>query len=157
MPAGERDRIRNLIRTRPWAKTEHERILAEAEKGNGFWAGFLYALNGDAKYLDAAREYLTGSLGAESWQVRNYAQRMADQYLATSAREVFEGVEQTRVLMLTGEYTRASKSSINWRRWRSAVRGVRRPCLPRRTNRAPVRGNRRFAAWKSLPSRGRPC
>ncbi len=78
MPDAERDRIGKLIRTQPWAKTEYERIQAEAEKGDGFWAGFLYALDGDAKHLDAARKFLLSSFGADAFNVRYYAERMAD-------------------------------------------------------------------------------
>jgi len=80
MPAAERERIRNLVRTQAWAKAEHERIraAAEAEKPDGFQAAFLYALEGDAEHLATARQYLDKTLGPESWGVRNYTERLAD-------------------------------------------------------------------------------
>jgi len=78
MPREERHRIQTLVRKEPWAKAEYERIRAEAEKGNGFWAGFLYALDGDAGQLDTARKYLMGAIGPESWNVRHYSKLMAD-------------------------------------------------------------------------------
>ena len=78
MPAEERQRIQGLVRKEPWAKTEYARVRAEAEKGNGFWAGFLYALDGDEGQLDTAREYLMGAIGPESWNVRHYSKLMAD-------------------------------------------------------------------------------
>ena len=58
MPPRERARLRTQIRTQPWAKAERERIRAMAAKGDGFWAGFLYALEGGPTHLPAARAYL---------------------------------------------------------------------------------------------------
>src|SRR6516162_7122469 len=58
MPASERERILKLIKTEAWAKAEHERVKALADKGDGYWAAFLYALEGDAKHLATARSAL---------------------------------------------------------------------------------------------------
>jgi hypothetical protein len=78
MPAVERQRIQELIRTQAWAKAEYERLRTEAGKGDGFSAGLLYALEGDAKHLAAARKYLLGALGPDAWGVREYTKRLAD-------------------------------------------------------------------------------
>jgi len=78
MPPAERQRILDLVRTQTWAKAEHERLRAAADKGQGFPAGLLYALEGDARHLEAARKYLFGALGPNAWAVREYSKRMAD-------------------------------------------------------------------------------
>lgn len=78
LPAAERQRIRELIQSQPWAQAEHERLRTEADKGHGFAAGLLYALEDDAKCLEAARKYLLGTLGPDAWEVREYAKRLAD-------------------------------------------------------------------------------
>ena len=54
----ERERIRGLIATEGWAKLEYARVKAAADKGDGFWAAFLFALDGDAKYLATAKNDL---------------------------------------------------------------------------------------------------
>ncbi|MFW6108777.1 MAG: hypothetical protein ACOC8D_03075, partial [bacterium] len=78
LPPRERQRLLKLIREEPWAKAEHERIRGQAEKGDGFWAGLLYALEGDPNHLPAARAYLMKHCGPEAWAVRTYTQRLAD-------------------------------------------------------------------------------
>jgi len=78
MPQRERQRILKLIDSAPWAKAEYTRIRAEADKGNGFWAGFLYALHHDERYLDACRKYLIRTCGPKAYAVRTYTKRLAE-------------------------------------------------------------------------------
>ncbi len=58
LPPRERARILGLVRTEAWARAELERVRAAAQKGDGYWSAFLYALEGDARYLAAARRWL---------------------------------------------------------------------------------------------------
>ena len=78
MPPAERDRIRGLIRGQPWAAAEYERIRGEAAGGDGYWAAFLCAFEGDQKHLAAARNYLMQTVGPETYGVREYTKRLAD-------------------------------------------------------------------------------
>jgi hypothetical protein len=78
MPAAERERILATIRSEEWAKAEHVRVKAAAEKGDGYQSAFLYALEGDAKYLPAARKWLMGRFGANAWGVKRATERLAD-------------------------------------------------------------------------------
>src|SRR5579871_3032808 len=55
LPPAERERIRGLIAHEAWAKGNYAWLQGSAAQGNGFHAAFLYALDGDAKYLPAAR------------------------------------------------------------------------------------------------------
>ena len=78
MPRRERERIRGLIARHDWARAEYERVQAAAGKGNGYEAAFLYALDGEAKHVPAARRWLLKKYGPKAWAVRTYGQRMAD-------------------------------------------------------------------------------
>ena len=60
MPKRKRDEIHQLIREHDWAKADYARIKQEAAKGNGYWAAFLYALDGNAAQLATARKWLVG-------------------------------------------------------------------------------------------------
>lgn len=63
MPVSERQRLLNLVRTQEWAAVDYARVKALATKGDGYWAAFLYALEGDAAYLPAARRKLQSQYG----------------------------------------------------------------------------------------------
>src|SRR5262245_43797179 len=78
MPARERERIRALIRQHDWAKAEVARLQAEAGKGNGHAAAFLFALEGDPKNAETARKWLLGRYAADSYWIREYRKRLAD-------------------------------------------------------------------------------
>jgi len=52
MPSVERDRLHGLISKGGWAKEDYARLKSAASTGDGFAAGFLYALDGDPR--DAA-------------------------------------------------------------------------------------------------------
>jgi hypothetical protein len=78
MPRAQRERIKRLIQTQPWAKTEHERLREVAAGGDGFAAALLYALDGDGAHLKIARDYLLKHLGPQAWGVRTYTERLAD-------------------------------------------------------------------------------
>jgi len=72
MPQDERDRIRELIQREVWAKEEYARVKAAAEKGEGYWSAFLYALEDDPRYLPAARKWLLayGERGGDIYKAR---------------------------------------------------------------------------------------
>ncbi len=70
MPEAERARIRGLIEKEPWAKEELARLRAAAEKGDGFQAAFLYALDGDASLIPTAAKWLLGQFGPKAWSVK---------------------------------------------------------------------------------------
>lgn len=78
MPTKERERIRALAAKEDWAKAEYGRIKAAAAKGDGYLAAFLYALEGDAKYLPAARKLLLDRYGPEAYWVKEYRKRLAN-------------------------------------------------------------------------------
>ncbi|MBM4019356.1 MAG: hypothetical protein FJ288_13715 [Planctomycetes bacterium] len=66
MPAEERGRLRQLIATQEWAKADYARIQKAAGKGDGFLAAFLYALDGDPRYVPIAQKWLLERFGANS-------------------------------------------------------------------------------------------
>lgn len=70
MPAAERERIRALLGKEAWAKEELARLRAAAEKGDGYAAAFLYALDGDASRIPVAAKWLLGQFGPKAWFVR---------------------------------------------------------------------------------------
>jgi len=70
MPAEERGRIRQLIARQEWAKADYVRIQKAAGKGDGFLAAFLYALDGDPKYVPIAQKWLLERFGANSGTTR---------------------------------------------------------------------------------------
>ena len=72
MPQRERERIRGLIQREEWAKTEYERVKKAAEKGDGYWSAFLYALENDPRYLPAAKKWLLeyGKRGGDIYKAR---------------------------------------------------------------------------------------
>lgn len=74
MPQSERDRIFSLIQQEDWAKAEYKRVKEAAEKGDGYWSAFLYALEGNGKYLQAARNWLLiyGRRGGDIHNVHVY-------------------------------------------------------------------------------------
>jgi hypothetical protein len=78
MPAAERTRLHKLIRAHDWARAEHDRLKTAAGKGDGHAAAFLYALDGDAKYLPAARKWLLSRWGKDSYWVKRARERLAD-------------------------------------------------------------------------------
>jgi hypothetical protein len=78
MPAAERDRIRGLIQKEAWARAEHDRLKAAADKNDGYAAAFLYALDGEAKYVPAATKWLLGKYGPEAYWVTTYKKHLAD-------------------------------------------------------------------------------
>src|SRR5205809_484312 len=67
MPKTERERILTTIKAEPWAKAERDRVKVLADKGDGYWAAFLYALEGDAKHLETARKALLARYDAKSY------------------------------------------------------------------------------------------
>jgi hypothetical protein len=77
MPPRERQRIRDLIRNEAWARQEHARLEAAAKKGDGYAAAFLYALDGEAKYVRAARDWLVGMYGPDSYWIKVWKGRLA--------------------------------------------------------------------------------
>jgi len=78
MPQRERERIRALVQKEPWAKDEYARVKAAAEKGNGYWAALLFALDGDARYLPAARKWLLAAYGPNAYWVSRYRKALND-------------------------------------------------------------------------------
>lgn len=58
MPESEKTRIRQLIQSHQWAAEAYDTVTEKAEK-DGYWAAFLYAMEGDEKYLTIARDWLT--------------------------------------------------------------------------------------------------
>jgi len=70
MPAAERARIRALVEEEPWAKEELAGLNAAAEKGDGYAAAFLYALDGDARRIPIATKWLLGQFGPSAWFVK---------------------------------------------------------------------------------------
>jgi hypothetical protein len=78
MPESERRRIQELIRGEEWAKAEYARVKAAAEKGDGFQAAFLYALEGDVRHLPAARKWLLERFGPKAWWVTQATKRLND-------------------------------------------------------------------------------
>jgi hypothetical protein len=64
MPEWRRQEILELIRNEAWAKEAYAEVRsAAAEDADWFWAGFLYALEGDKKYARIAAEGLRGVAG----------------------------------------------------------------------------------------------
>jgi hypothetical protein len=78
MPGSERDRLRGLIAREEWARAEYARVKAAADKGDGYWAAFLFALDGDAKYVPAAQSYLLGRYGPKASWIEHARKRLAD-------------------------------------------------------------------------------
>jgi hypothetical protein len=78
MPPRERQRIHGLIQKHDWARAEQTRLRAAAAKGDGYAAAFLFALGGDAKHADTARQWLLGRYNPKSYWVNIYRQRLAD-------------------------------------------------------------------------------
>jgi len=70
MPDTERAHIRQFIATQEWAQADYARIQKAAGKGNGFLAAFLYALDGDPKYVPIAQKWLLEKFGADSGTTR---------------------------------------------------------------------------------------
>jgi hypothetical protein len=66
-PAGERVRIRTLIKNEKWAEADYAWLRAAAAEGDGFSAAFLFALDGDRAYLAAAQKDLLARFGPGSF------------------------------------------------------------------------------------------
>src|SRR5262249_50777226 len=60
---------RGLIAGEEWAKQEYARLKDAADKGAGFEAAFLYALDGDVKYVPPASKWLLSSYGPSAYWV----------------------------------------------------------------------------------------
>ena len=86
MPAAERARITRLVRTEAWAADDYARWKAAAEKGDGYSAAFLYAIEGDPAYLPAARQKLLAQYGAKTWAVATARARLADPAFFTAGQ-----------------------------------------------------------------------
>jgi hypothetical protein len=78
LPTSERLRIKKLIDTEPWAQAEYRRARQQAEEGDGFWAAFLFALDGDQRWLAPACEYLLRNVGPDAYWVSRYSERLND-------------------------------------------------------------------------------
>ncbi|HUU98433.1 MAG TPA: hypothetical protein VM487_22085 [Phycisphaerae bacterium] len=61
-----RQEILALIKQARWAQDEYDRVKAEAAKGNGYWAAFIYALEGDRQYLEIAQKWLLNQCGRDA-------------------------------------------------------------------------------------------
>jgi hypothetical protein len=74
MPQSERDRIQSLIQREAWAQAEYVYVKEIAEKGDGYWSAFLYALEGDSKYLPTPRAWLLkyGEQGGDIYNVKTF-------------------------------------------------------------------------------------
>jgi hypothetical protein len=66
MTEARRQEIVSRIKQAKWAQEEYARITAEAQNGNGYWAAFLYALEGDKQYLGIAQKWLLERCGHEA-------------------------------------------------------------------------------------------
>ena len=86
LPAAERERLRTLVRTADWAKAEYARVQALAAGGDGFWAAFLFALDGDAQYLPAVRQKLAAQYGPTAYFVAAAQKRLADPAFFTAGQ-----------------------------------------------------------------------
>jgi hypothetical protein len=78
MPPAERERLHGLVAREDWARAEHGRLKGLADKGDGYAAAFLYALDGDARYLPVARKWLLERWGPKSYWVSRAAERLKD-------------------------------------------------------------------------------
>jgi hypothetical protein len=78
MPATERERLHTLIKNEKWAAADYDRMRAAAKKGDGFSAAFLYALDGDAEYVAAARKELLARYGPSSFAFKLASSALSD-------------------------------------------------------------------------------
>lgn len=96
MPRWKKRELRGLIKERDWAKASYESIKTQAAQGDGYWAAFLYALDGEDQHLEAARKWLLG--WAKSGHVAQYRKRLTTpDYFWTSGKAiaVFQLMTQT--------------------------------------------------------------
>jgi len=75
MPEWKRTEILELISEEDLAEAAHERFKQKAGQGDGYAAAFLYALNGDAKHLETARQWLL-DWPRKAGYVRHYRKRL---------------------------------------------------------------------------------
>ncbi len=75
----DRQRLRRTIDEHEWARSEYERIKRLARNGDGYWAAFLYALDGDVSLLDASRSWLM-DYGQAGGDLGPRAKSVADDY-----------------------------------------------------------------------------
>ncbi|MFW6107159.1 MAG: hypothetical protein ACOC8A_00565 [bacterium] len=78
MPRAERARILALVEREPCAKAELARLRAAAEKGDGYSAAFLYALEGDSRLIPVTTRWLLKRFGPKAWFVRRARDAFAD-------------------------------------------------------------------------------
>lgn len=78
MPERLRQQIRALIATEQWAREEYERVKVAADRGDGYWAAFLYALDGGAARVPVARKWLLEKYGPRSWNITTATRRLND-------------------------------------------------------------------------------
>jgi hypothetical protein len=67
MPPAERDRLHRLILNEAWARTDFARLRKAASTGDGFAAGFLYALDGNSSDAAITQRWLLGNYGRKAW------------------------------------------------------------------------------------------
>jgi len=69
MPEQERTRLRELIASQEWARTDYARIQTDARKGSGRLAAFLFALDRDPVYVPAVQRWLLDLFGEKGSRV----------------------------------------------------------------------------------------
>jgi len=57
-PREEVERIRTMVQQDAWAAGEYEKLRKSAEEGDGYAAGFLYAMEGKPVHAEPARDWL---------------------------------------------------------------------------------------------------
>lgn len=86
MPAAERSRLLKQVRSEEWARADYDRVKALAAQGDGYWAAFFYALEGDDAMLPAARQKLLAQYGEKSRAVERARNRLADPAFFTAGQ-----------------------------------------------------------------------